>query len=106
MFERVISFICITLFVISNIFLSSCSFGQTEIPNAIAGKWEHAGHVFEYRGNGKLMYDGEVMRYEVIDDDTINVIRNDGTERSYIFDYSFNPDGTLTINEVKYFPVI
>lgn len=106
MFERIVSYICITLFLISSIFLSSCSFGQVKMPNAVAGKWEHGGHVFEYRDNGKLLYDGELMRYDVIDDDTIRIARNDGTDREYTFDYTFNPDGTLTINKVKYFPVI
>lgn len=106
MFERFIIYLCITLFLISNIFLFSCSTARTAIPNAIEGRWEHAGHVFEYRKNGKLIYDDEVMEYNVVDDDTIHVKRNDGTDRQYTFDYTFNPDGTLTINKVKYFPVI
>lgn len=106
MLQRIVSYICITLFLISNLFLSSCSYGQIHMPNAVEGKWEHGGHVFEYHKDGKLFYDGEVMKYDVIDDDTIHVIRGDGSNREYLFDYTFNPDGTLTINKVKYFPVI
>ena len=106
MFERIISYICIGLFLISSVFLNSCAQLQTEIPNAVVGKWEHSGHVFEYSSDGTLSYDGEAMKYEIIDGDTLRVMRNDGTERDYYFDYTFNSDGTLTVNEVKYFPVI
>jgi len=106
MFERIISYICIGLFLISSAFLNSCAQRRDEIPNAVVGKWEHGGHVFEYSDDGKLLYDGETMKYEIIDGDTLRVIRNDGTERDYYFDYNFNTDGTLTVNEVKYFPVM
>gem|GEM_PF-1819848 len=106
MFNKILSYICIGLFVISSVFLTSCARGQAEIPNAVVGKWEHGGHVFEYASDGKLMYDGEVVKYDIVDHDTLRVVRNDDKDHDYYFDYSFNPDGSLTLNKVKYLPVI
>ena len=105
MFTKIVSCICVTLFIISSIFLTSCARRDMDVTNAVAGKWEHGGHVFEYRDDGKVVYDGEVMKYEIVDKDTLHVIRNDKSDRDYYFDYMFNNDGTLTINKVKYLPV-
>jgi hypothetical protein len=89
--------------------MSSCSYpaSDSKLPSSIVGKWEHAGHVYEYKNNGKLLYDGNTLKYEILEDGKIHIIKDKdtGIERSYVFDYSMNSDGTLTVNEVEYFPV-
>lgn len=91
----------IILMILCMLLLSSCRIRY--VPNSLAGKWEHNGHVYEYTNSGKLYYDKIELEYEVMENGKLR-ITNKKMDYTAMFDYHINDNGTLTVNGVNFFP--
>ena len=65
----------------------------------IAGKWEHNGFIYEFRENGKLLYNGDEYRYDFPESDTIRILRGGET---LLLSYGETEEG-IEINGVPMF---
>ena len=82
------------------ILYSLCSCQEiSEQTQKICGKWENSGNIYEFKENGKLLYNGDTYLYEFPDAETLRVIKKDET---LLLSYEQNEDG-IKINGVPMF---
>ena len=67
----------------------------------LLGKWDHAGEIIEFCEDGTLLYNGKEYAFSV-NGHTVSLDR-DGTALN--FDYALNPNGTLILGDLIYYPV-
>ena len=77
----------------------SCDRGLTG--HEIVGRWEHAGEIYEFRDDGTFVHGNESYPYSV-SGRTVTLDRNGSAA---VFEYSLNPNGTLRLGELIYYPV-
>ncbi len=93
-------FVCtFVVFVLSILFLIACNSNVTG--HQIVGIWEHEGNRIEFTDKGYFKKGNEKYTYFV--DEKQVTIDNNG--EAMVIDYSINPNGTLTMNGLIYYPV-
>ena len=71
------------------------------IGHQIVGKWEHAGSIIEFCTNGYFKKGDQKYKYTV----TEKNVTIDKNGKAVVVKYTINSNGTLTMNNLIYYPV-
>ena len=89
------------LYIIIALLLSAAACNSKVTGHQIVGKWEHDGHVFEFCSDGFVKTDNDRFPFSV----TNEKITIDKNGQAIIIDYTINNNGTLTMNDLIYYPI-
>lgn len=87
------------LFLVCILLLSSCH--SKTVGHRIVGVWEHAGNRIEFSDNGYYKKGDMKYPYTV----TEKKITIDKNGEALVVEYTINPNGTLTMNGLIYYPI-
>lgn len=87
-------------FIFVCVLVLSCCHSKT-VGHRIVGVWEHAGNRIEFSDNGYYKKGDQKYPYTVTEDK----ITIDKEGEALVVNYTINPNGTLTMNGMIYYPV-
>ena len=81
------------------IILTSCH--SKTVGHRIVGIWEHAGNRVEFTTSG-YMKKGDIKYPYTVTDKNVTI---DDNGEALVVEYTINPNGTMTMNGIIYYPV-